>query len=146
MGKVANFWIVTVQCRAAINRVADARYWPPRPPTRGRNKGGKGRETYKWNIKTALLITGIILKIKGIKQNRQNQYWVLWNWVPRGLVPGRHQEVPDWTLQLDGNWTRECTDGNLDQDRRQDKEQGPPQKLAITYAANFRKMQLLRRT
>jgi len=32
-------------------------------PTRGRDKGGKGRETYKWNIKTTLLITLIILII-----------------------------------------------------------------------------------
>jgi len=44
----------------------------PCPPTRGREKGGKGRETYKLYIKTALLITLII--IRGIKQNRQNQY------------------------------------------------------------------------
>jgi len=28
----------------------------PRPPHQGREKGGKGRETYKFDIKTALLI------------------------------------------------------------------------------------------
>jgi len=35
----------------------------PRPPTRGREKGGKGREIYKLGTKTALLITLIILII-----------------------------------------------------------------------------------
>jgi len=34
----------------------------PRPPTRGREKGGKGRDAYKMNIKPALLIKLIILK------------------------------------------------------------------------------------
>ena len=37
--------------RAAINQVADA--INPCPPTRGREKEGKGRETYKLNIKTS---------------------------------------------------------------------------------------------
>jgi len=47
----------------------------PHPPTRGREKGGKGRETDKLNINPALLITLIILIIliiRGIKQNIQN--------------------------------------------------------------------------
>jgi len=30
---------------------------PPPPPTRGREKGGKGRGTYKLEIKITLLIT-----------------------------------------------------------------------------------------
>jgi len=38
-------------------------------PTRGKEKGGKGRETFKLNIKTALLTTLIILIIR---QNIQN--------------------------------------------------------------------------
>jgi len=33
----------------------------PHPPNRGKETRGKGRETYKLNIKTALLITLIIL-------------------------------------------------------------------------------------
>jgi len=32
---------------------------------------------------------------------------------------------------LDGNWIQECTDWNLDQDHRQDKEQGALQKSAM---------------
>jgi len=46
-----------------------------RPPTTGREKGGRGRETYKLNIKTALLITIVLLLIIiiiEIKQNTQN--------------------------------------------------------------------------
>jgi len=31
----------------------------------------------------------------------------------------------------DGNWIQECTDRNLDQDRRQNSEQGPLQKVAM---------------
>jgi len=37
-----------------INRVADALY-NPHPPTKGREKGGKERETYKLNIKQLYL-------------------------------------------------------------------------------------------
>jgi len=40
----------------------------PALPIRGREKGGKGRETYKLEIKTALLL------IREIMQNIQNQY------------------------------------------------------------------------
>jgi len=46
----------------------------PSLPTLGREKGGKGRETYKLNIETALLIMLIILRTRAIKQNTQNQY------------------------------------------------------------------------
>jgi len=35
----------------------------PHPPTRGREEGEKGRETYKLNIQIALLITPIRLII-----------------------------------------------------------------------------------
>jgi len=42
----------------------------PRPPTRGREKGGKGRETYRLGMTTALSIIIII----EIMQNIQNQY------------------------------------------------------------------------
>jgi len=41
--------------------VADALYSPP--PSRRREKGGKRKDTYNLNIKTALLITLIILRI-----------------------------------------------------------------------------------
>jgi len=49
----------------------------PHPPIRGREKAGKGRETYKLNIKTALIITLTILitlTIREIKQNIQTRY------------------------------------------------------------------------
>jgi len=49
----------------------------PCPPTRGRQKGGKERKIYKSNIKTASLVTLLILLliiIREIKQNIQNQY------------------------------------------------------------------------
>jgi len=49
----------------------------PHPPTRGREKGEKGREAYKLNIKTALPVTLIILIILIIRKiilNIQNQY------------------------------------------------------------------------
>jgi len=42
----------------------------PHPPTTGREKGGKGRETYKLDIKTALLK----ILIREIRQDLQNQY------------------------------------------------------------------------
>jgi len=38
---------------------------------------------------------------------------------------------PGQASAVDGNWTQECTGRNLDQDRRQDKEQGPLQKAAM---------------
>jgi len=48
----------------------------PGPPTRGREKGGKGTDAYKMNIKTVLLIisseikyTKLILSINGYLKN-----------------------------------------------------------------------------
>ena len=38
---------------------------------------------------------------------------------------------PGLDSAVDRNWTQECTDQNLDQDRRQDSEQGPLQKAAM---------------
>jgi len=46
----------------------------PRPLHQGKEKGGKGRETYKLEIKTALLIILIILIIREIRQNIQTLY------------------------------------------------------------------------
>jgi len=43
----------------------------PHPPTRGRDKGGRGREIYKSEMKTALLIS---LIIRERRQNIQNRY------------------------------------------------------------------------
>ena len=68
-------------------------------PITGREKGGKGRETYKLNIKTSLLIILIILIIREIKQ----------------AAPGS----PGLASAAGRNWTQECTDRNLDQDRGQ---------------------------
>jgi len=80
-------------------------------PITGREKGGKGRETYKLNIKTSLLIILIILIIREIKQ----------------AAPGS----PGLASAAGRNWTQECTDRNLDQDRRQNNEQGPLQRFAM---------------
>ena len=38
---------------------------------------------------------------------------------------------PRMDSAVDGNWTQECTDRNLDQDCRQDNKQGPLQKQAM---------------
>ena len=79
----------------------------------GRETGGEGRETYKLNIKTALVIKLIILImliIWEIKQNIQNWYWVSWSWVPGAGVPPaaarQHQTVPSWTWQQTGTGLR----------------------------------------
>jgi len=53
-----------------------------------------------------------------------------WGWRPTSSC----QTAPgslELDLAVDGNWTQECTDWNLDQDSRQDKEQGPLQKLTM---------------
>jgi len=79
----------------------------------GRGKGGKGREAYKLNINPALLISLIIiiiLRIRGIKQS-----------------PG----IPGLDSAAAGNRTLGCTGWDPDQDRRQDKEQGPLQQPAM---------------
>jgi len=44
----------------------------PALPTRGREKGRKGRETYKLSIKTTLLITLIIVIILLLREIKQN--------------------------------------------------------------------------
>jgi len=85
--------------------------------TRGREKGGKGRETYKLEIKTVLLIIGEII------QNLEDGYRVSRSW----LAPGSHG--PDFPA--DGNWIQQCMDRYLDRDRRQDREQGPLQQPAV---------------
>jgi len=36
-----------------------------------------------------------------------------------------------WDLAVNGNWSRECMDWNLDQDHRQGNKQGPLQKPAM---------------
>jgi len=80
----------------------------PHPRNRGRGEGGKGRETYKLNMKTALLLI-----IRQRMQNTQNTG-----------NPG-----PD--SPVGRNCVLECTDRDLDQDRRQDSQQGPLQKPAM---------------
>jgi len=69
----------------------------PHPPTRGREKGGKGRETYKLNIKTALLITLkiLIILIRQTRQNIQNQYRVSLE-MGAGMLES-HQQLPGST-------------------------------------------------
>jgi len=81
----------------------------PHPPSGGREKGSKGREAFKLNIKTALLITLIIqitLIIREIIQNIQNilSFPELGAGVP--AAAGQHQAVPDWTRQWAGTGLR----------------------------------------
>jgi len=78
----------------------------PRLPTAGREKGRKGRETYKLNIKTALLMTLIILitlTIIEMKQNTQTdtefpRFGCRCADVPP-VAARQHQEVLDWPQQ-----------------------------------------------
>ena len=72
----------------------------PALSTRGREKGGKGRETYKLSVRTALLIILIILIIREIRQNIQNQYRISQSWVPRVLASC--QQLPGSTRKF---WT-----------------------------------------
>jgi len=57
------------------------------------------------------------------------------SWVPGCWHPASGcqaaQGSPGLDSTADGNWTQECTDHSLDEDRRQDKEQGPLQKLTM---------------
>jgi len=77
----------------------------PCPPTRGREKGGKGTETYRLNIKTALLITLIILIkliIREIKYIKVILSFPELGAAGIGVPPAaarQHQEVLDWTHQ-----------------------------------------------
>jgi len=96
-------------------------------PTRRRKKGGKGRETYKLNIKPALLIRR---EIKHTKPIMSFPEFGAGCWHPTSscqAAPGS----PRLDSAVNGNWTQECTHRSLNQDRRQDKEQGPLQKAAM---------------
>jgi len=51
-----------------------------------------------------------------------------------GIVPaavGQTPQNPRLALAVERNWAQERMDQNLDQDRRQDNEQGPLQKAAM---------------
>jgi len=85
----------------AIHRVADAFCSHPSSslPISKREKGRKGRQTYKLVMKAVLLT---VLLIREIIQNVQNQPCVSCSCMPWELalhqqLPGRHQEVLDWT-------------------------------------------------
>jgi len=104
----------------------------PRPPSRGREKRGKRRETYKLNIKS---FTDNINNTNNINNKRNNTILsfpelVAGHWHCASscqAAPGN----PGLDLAVNRNWTQECTDHNLDQDRRQDSEHGPLQKQAM---------------
>jgi len=70
-----------------------------------------------------------------LMQNIQNWYGVSWSWVSgRGRPASSCQAAPGSPGLASGvgrNWTQECTDWNLDQNNRQDKEQGLLQKAAM---------------
>jgi len=103
-------------------------------PIRGREKGGKGRETYKLNIK---IFTNNTNNIKNYRNNAQYTKLTLsfpelgaGCWRPTSscqAAPGS----PGLASAAGRNWTQECTDLSLDQDRRQNNEQGPFQKAAM---------------
>jgi len=73
----------------------------PTLPTRG----GKGRETYKCNIKKALLITLkilITLIIREIKYTKLILSFPEFGALEAGIPPAaarQHQEIPDWPQQ-----------------------------------------------
>ena len=71
---------------------------PSLPPEEGKKE--KKGASYKLNIKTALLITLIILIIREIMQYIKNLYGVFQSWVPGTDVPPaaarQHQDIPDW--------------------------------------------------
>jgi len=85
----------------------------PYRPTTGREKGGNRRETYKLEIKIALLITLITLIILIIREMRK--VYKTDTEFPRagcrraGIPPAaarQHQEVPDWPQQQTGTGLR----------------------------------------
>jgi len=66
----------------------------PHPPTRGREKGGKGRETYKLNIKSFTHNT------KNIKENKTKYTKPILSFPELGAgVLRSHQQLPGSTRQ-----------------------------------------------
>ena len=89
----------------------------PCPPAKCREKGGKRREIYKFNCKTTLLITPVILIILIIrerKQNIENWYRASWSWVPGHWCARWAPGSPRLDSTVVGNWTQESMDPNLD--------------------------------
>ena len=89
-----------------MSRAADA-LCPPLLTTVGGEGGEQGREAYKLDIKTALLITLIMLVIREMKRNTQGRNGSPRGWVPRApasscrAAPGSPGLAPatdrDWT-------------------------------------------------
>jgi len=73
----------------------------PRSPTRGKEKGGKGRDTYKLNIKPTLLIILIIREIKYTKPILSFPELGGGALASHQQLPVRHQAVLDW---LSSRW------------------------------------------
>jgi len=65
----------------------------------------------------------------------QNQYGVSQNWVPGHWSPISTCQAAPGNPGLDSaagsNWTQKCMNRSLDQDLRQNNEQGPPQQPAM---------------
>jgi len=109
----------------------------PHAPTKGREKGGEGRETYRLNIKSFTNNTNYTKnvnnktnKAKCTKSTLSFLELGVRRWRPASscrAAPGS----PRMVSAVDGNWTQECTDQNVHQDGRQDKEQSPLQQLAM---------------
>ena len=68
-------------------------------------------------------------------QNTQNRYWVSQSQVPGCWRPASSCQAapgsPGLASAAGRNWTQECRDHSLDQDSRQNNEQGPLQKSAM---------------
>jgi len=105
----------------------------PHFPTRGREKEEKG-ETYRLNIKSFTNNTN------NTNNKRNNLKYTKLTlsllelgarcWRPASSC-GAAPDSLALASTADGNWTQGCTDRDLNQDRRQDKEQGPLQQLAM---------------
>ena len=106
-------------------------------PHQGKDKGGKVRETYKLNIKS---FTNSTKKTNNVSNKRNNIKYTkpILNFLELGAerwYPISSYQAAPGSPKLDStvgrNWTQECTDQNLDRDRRQDREQGLLQKAAM---------------
>jgi len=90
----------------------------PHPPTRGREKEGKGRETYKWNIRSFTNNTNNTNSINNKRYNVKYTKSILsfpeLGALGAGIPPtaaGQYQAVPDWHRQQTGTGLRDTEIG-----------------------------------
>jgi len=109
----------------------------PPPSHQRKEKGGKGRETYKLNIKGFTKNSHNTNDINNKRNNAKLTKLTLrfpelgaGHWHPASnckAAPGS----PGLALAVGRSWTQGCTDRDLDQDGRQDNEQCSLQKAAM---------------